>query len=578
MWRSCTRIGELFPLMKRSSRVSTAVTILVALSFSLLFSQDGGETEKTYEGFFRGESCSATTRWVSRGGVVEVTGSVTTVSGTVVRISGEEIVPGSLELFVENEPTKHSLSQSGVAGKTNWVGDLLSLIETGSTAVMPSGTGAAPPSTGMGTAPSPPPSLPSTGTTPPATGTGLPPLPAMPSTGTTPPATGTGLPPLPALPGAGTTPATSGTGLPPLPALPSPGGAPAVPGTGLPPLPTMPSPGGATSPTSNPGLPPIGTPAGGRPAMPQEAVELYLDPEVWPVGKWPEGMTHDGNHLWVAESGQRTLAQINESSGAIIERVSSGRLPVGMATNPATGEVFAEVATDQTIIKFSRAAEGGKFVSLPDYPEGISADGTAVWVLVYIDGSNESGQVIRYDQQTLAMTKSELIGFGICEMAKKSEWVWVSQTVEDSTLLHLLDPTSLQQQQSISVAGYLPSIAASENSVILAGGEWEADGMVARIDAFQKQERARRTFPGEYIYRVAADNEFVVAAGVRGTLWVMAAEDLTLLRTIHLNWGEYQPSSLMIDNETLYISTHVGNGENGSILVVKDWAPEMGHP
>ncbi len=289
-------------------------------------------------------------------------------------------------------------------------------------------------------------------------------------------------------------------------------------------------------------------------------------------------MTHDGNHLWLAESGQRTLAQINESSGAIIERVSAGRLPVGMATNPQTGDVFAEVVTDKTVIKYSRGAQGGKFVSLPDYPESIAANDTAVWVLIYIDGSNESGQVIRYDQRTLAMTKSDLIGYGICEMDQQSDWVWVNQTVDDSTQLHLLDPTSLQRQQTISVAGYLPSIATSENSVILAGGAWEGDGVVARIDPFQRQEKARRTFPGEYIYSVTADNEFVVAVGVRGTIWVMAAEDLSLLRTVHLNWNEYQPSSLMIDGEILYISTHIGNGENGSILVVKDWAPALGHP
>ena len=547
--------------MKQNSRMITAVTVLVVCSSGLLYSQSRTETEKVYNGFFRGQNCSATLRWVTAGTEVEVSGSVQ-VGAVTQRLSGESYTDEALILFVENEPTKHSLAKSEVGGKTNWVGDLLSLTETGSKVVTMSPVEETRPTAAPGIETPSQPTMPATpGTTSPAPGGGLPPLPTMPATG-------------------GTTSPTPGGGLPPLPTMPATGGttAPAT-GGGLPPLPTTPGTGADNPSMSRPGmLPGVGISPPGGPAISQQPEELFIDPEVWPVGKWPEGMTHDGNHLWVAESGQRTLAQINESSGAIIERVSSGRLPVGMATNVETGDVFAEVVTDKTIIKYSRAAKGGKFVDLPDYPEGISVDDKAVWVLVYIDGSNESGQVIRYDQRNLAMTKSELIGFGICEMVKKSDWLWVNQLVEVGTELHLLDPTSLRHEETISLAGSLMSIAASDNSVVLGGGVGENDGLVSRIDPYLREETGRRTFPGEFINIVAATNDFVVAAGDRGTLWVMAFDDLTLLRTIHLNRGEFRPSSLMIDGEILYITTHVGDGENGSILVVKDWAPEMGHP
>jgi hypothetical protein len=52
---------------------------------------------------------------------------------------------------------------------------------------------------------------------------------------------------------------------------------------------------------------------------------------------------------------------------------------------------------------------------------------------------------------------------------------------------------------------------------------------------------------------------------------------LTPGRTIHLDWRPFQPASLLIDREILYITTTEGNGENGAILVVEGRMP-TGHP
>jgi len=79
-------------------------------------------------------------------------------------------------------------------------------------------------------------------------------------------------------------------------------------------------------------------------------------------------------------------------------------------------------------------------------------------------------------------------------------------------------------------------------------------------------------------YYGGPDYEFVVAAGMNGTLWVLAAADLTILRKIRLDYGNFQPSSLLIADGMLLVSTHNGAGENGAILVLKDWVPRLGHP
>lgn len=321
-----------------------------------------------------------------------------------------------------------------------------------------------------------------------------------------------------------------------------------------------------------------GVPAGSIPAAPSgPAEEIRLTPTVWPVGKWPEGMAFDGNFLWVAESGQRTLAHLNPDTGAIAERVNSGRLPVGMATNPQTGDVFAEVATDQTIVRFSRGAKGGKFVSLPDYPNGIVADETAVWVLMWIGGSNAQGQVIRYEQRSGSSSKSELLGDAVSNIGKAGSGIWVNQAKLDTTQLNLLDPATLQRRQTVTFNGFFPSLAATEKSIVMAGGEWDVSGSVLRVDPSTMQETARQQLPGEFLYKVAANEDFVVAAGYKGTLWILDSDDLTLRRTIHLDWGPFRPASLLIDGEILYIAAHEGVGENGSILVVEGWAP-AGHP
>ena len=353
-------------------------------------------------------------------------------------------------------------------------------------------------------------------------------------------------------------------------------------GTGAPGL-TGTRPLGAKPPGTLGAKPPrvLGVPA--PVSIPAPKVEdITLTPKVWPVGKWPEGMAHDGNALWVAESGQRNLAQINPDSGAVMERVSAGRLPVGVVSNPVTGDVFAAVATDQKVVRFSRSAKGGAFASLSDYPNSIAADETAVWVLMWVDGSNAQSKMVRYDQKTASTTTSGLLGSGAWGVAKSGNALWTNHTGGTegaiNTVVSQFDPKTLKPTQKIELAGNLGGLAATEGSVFVCGGNWDVDGVVVRIDPGTLKETARKQIPGEFSYRIAADADYVVVAGAKGTLSVFSADDLALRRTIHLDWKAYQPSSLLIVGEVLYVAAHEGEGENGSVLVVNGWAPVRGHP
>lgn len=543
--------------MKSHSALLSALFFLAFFVASSSVAQNG-PVEKRYAGSFRDDACTVTLQWVTTDGSVNVSGSLTTQSGAALKVSGAEISPGMLELTVEtDESINHKLSLADAGGKAIWAGTYLTFIETGSPVATP--TGAAMPPTGA----APAPGLPTLPPLPPLGG-GLSPLPGMPQL----PATGTAPTAPPAVTGTPPSPPTGGTTMPP-------------PGGGLPPLPPLPGTGttvGTTMPpapgTLNPGVPTGSIPG----ATSGPAQEIRLTPTVWPVGKWPEGMAHDGNFLWVAESGQRTLAHINPDTGAIAERVKAGRLPVGMATNPVTGDVFADVGTDKVVVKFSRGAKGGKFGSLSDYPQDIVADETAVWVLMWIDGTANTGKVIRFDQRSGASSKSDLIGDAVSNIGVSENRLWVNQATPETTRLNLLDPATLQISQTMSLNGYFPSLAVTSKSILMAGGEWDAYGMVVRVDPITMQETGRKQLGDEFIFKVTNNEQFLVAAGSKGTLWILSATDLSLLRTIRLDWRPFQPASLLIDHDVLYISTAEGNGEEGSILVLKDWAPEYGHP
>lgn len=331
--------------------------------------------------------------------------------------------------------------------------------------------------------------------------------------------------------------------------------------------PPVPTPGQPSGP-SMPNLP-------NTPAPPKPVQEVTLKPYVWEVGKWPEGIAFDGRHFWVSESGQRTLVQL-DSSGNVMRRVNSGRLPVGMVGNPATESVIAAVATDEKLIQFSSSGKGGSFASLPDYPNDITGDQQAVWVIMWLNGSNADTAVIRYDQRTKQSAKSQNLGSHGSDIVKAGNLIWVSHGTGQGSRLSVLDPNGLNLLPTIPLSGHLSALAGNETEVFVGGGVWDVSGEIVRVDSTTMRETHRRQLPGEFIYRVAADSDHVVAIGYRGTIWLMSARDLSLQKVARLSWGQFAPAAAMIHDGCLYITTHRGNGDNGSVLVIDDLI-EGGH-
>ncbi|NNF76620.1 MAG: caspase family protein, partial [Rhizobiales bacterium] len=99
-----------------------------------------------------------------------------------------------------------------------------------------------------------------------------------------------------------------------------------------------------------------------------KAERVTLQASVWPIGKWPEGISSDGQNLWIAESGVRRVAQMDPTNGRVIKRVKVGRLPVDMVADP-TGQVFSLIYTDGLVWSHSARGKPRRLAKLTDYPE-----------------------------------------------------------------------------------------------------------------------------------------------------------------------------------------------------------------
>ncbi len=308
--------------------------------------------------------------------------------------------------------------------------------------------------------------------------------------------------------------------------------------------------------------PQVGSPATGY----QPAVETR-DAEMWPVGKWPEGIAYDGEAFWVAESGQRRIARLDERNGAVTRRISVGRLPVDML-GASDGRIFALVYTDQLVWAQPQRGAGKHLVRLPDYPEGMAGDNETLWILTHPGGSSAQTRVSRVTQDSGRVIHSKIFSRNGSAIAVAQGKVWVVHGERGSGWVTVLDADSLSIDRQLQVDRFATTIAASRRSVYVGGGEWDRSGMVIKLDAANGRELARVTLPGQFVGTLLADGGEVIAIGRQGRIWRLAARDLAIRSVIDLNIGPFAPHKAVRVGDRLAITTHRGQGENGSVVVV----------
>ncbi|MEO1397375.1 MAG: SH3 domain-containing protein [Pseudomonadota bacterium] len=318
---------------------------------------------------------------------------------------------------------------------------------------------------------------------------------------------------------------------------------------------------------------PGGVPGGvTQPGSPvDQADTIDLIPREIPVGKWPEGMTHDGTSLWVAESGQRTIAAVNMATGQIVERKRVGRLPTEM-TNSLDGSFFTLVATDKIVRRFAPFGDETVLANLGTCPENmIFAEGN-LWATVLPSCSSESSQVVRVDPKTGAQARSAVLGEWAQAVTNHSGEVYVFHT--RSPEMTVVNMQSMGHV-TLDVSGVGFWAAASNSNWVFGAGRVQAsreDGLVLSFDPRTKQEVGRASV-SERVIQLHADDNYVVALGSKGTMWVFDEGSMQLLRTITPSIGPYKPRSMIEHQGSLLVSATQRRGDDGSILVFDDWQP-----
>jgi YVTN family beta-propeller protein len=146
-----------------------------------------------------------------------------------------------------------------------------------------------------------------------------------------------------------------------------------------------------------------------------------------PVGEEPQGVSSDGTHVWVAIRGEKTVSEIEASSGTVIRTIPVGKEPVAVSSdgthvwvaNFSDGTVSEIEASSGTVIRTIPVGEG---------PSGVSSDGTHVWVTNSGEGVGDTVSEIEASNGTVIRTihvGSEPVG-----VSSDGTHVWVTNLLE----------------------------------------------------------------------------------------------------------------------------------------------------
>ncbi|MEO8667582.1 MAG: caspase family protein [Bauldia sp.] len=330
---------------------------------------------------------------------------------------------------------------------------------------------------------------------------------------------------------------------------------------------STPSPSPSTSPSDEDmfaNAPPEDEPADATPVV---ARSLTIEPQVTAVGKWAEGVAFDGHSLWVAESGQRTIAELDPDSRALIRRVNVGRLPVGMEAT-ADGRVFSLVQTDKSVwMQAPGAAKGKRLASLKDCPQDIAVTDKAVWVLTLQDCSSADSRALAINLKTGKQAQTVWLGEWGQALAAGLGKIWVAHV--RGGIVNMIDPDSLAVDNIVIDGASFWDVATNSSRVFAGGriGEDNAQGLIVAIDPASGREVARRDVD-QMINVIVADDASVVALGLDGRIWVLSAETLAIEKVIDLTTGAFRPSDALIVGDRLFVVCQQCDGENGAVLTI----------
>jgi hypothetical protein len=296
---------------------------------------------------------------------------------------------------------------------------------------------------------------------------------------------------------------------------------------------------------------------------------LLLPPQLFPVGKWAEGIAATNQGIWVSESGQRTIVLLNATTGRVIRRVNVGRIPMEITAGSANN-VSVLIQTDRSIWRQPAQGPGKSLRGLPGRPNGLARSGSALWALTQPACTSESSQFIRIDLKTGSKTKTGFLG----------EWGQALSVSNGKMYVVYARPPAMNivDQKTMAVVTVdlqdlsLWSTVAFPEKVLVRGrlnSDWNR-GVVAAVDPATSAEH-RRQLLDQTMVALAADSENVVAVGEKGRIWVLSLNDLSLQSVIDLSTGPFKARAAAIQSGSLYVTSREHAGINGTVFAISAW-------
>jgi ABC-type transport system substrate-binding protein len=189
------------------------------------------------------------------------------------------------------------------------------------------------------------------------------------------------------------------------------------------------------------------------------------------VGTQPGGIAVGDNDLWVTDTADGTVSQIDLRAGVVNRIVDVGRAPKGIAI--AAGSVWVANSGERTVSRINIAT--GRVVQTVEVgngPTAIVAAGARLWVANATDST-----VVPIDASTGVPGQPTGVGAAPVAMAVDEQGLWVAS--EDGASISQLDPTSgVTLAAPIQLAARPSALTLDADSIWIAA----ADGTVTRID------------------------------------------------------------------------------------------------
>lgn len=310
----------------------------------------------------------------------------------------------------------------------------------------------------------------------------------------------------------------------------------------------------------------------------RDVERLPIRPKVISVGRWPEGITYDGRSLWVAESGRRSIAEVNPRPGQRrrLRRMNVGRLPVDIAAT-SSGNVFVLNNTDNRVWRRRNGSGRARsFARVPRCANNMAADARNLWIIS--DANCQSPTYLYRVRQAGGSAKRVVrLARQATDIATAHGRVYVAHrnVAANGAVMSIYSPRTGDLRETNPSGSDMGALATNSRAVFLGGGNIpNQTGLVRRMRVGQSSFGAERRLP-RLIIAMAASEDYVVAIDRDGTVWVLDSETLDVRREITSGGAAIRPRDALIIGNSLYVTSSEGSEKdrNAAVLVLDGWQP-----